>query len=799
MEMYNTHNSKRKILPIILFIFLLTGTTCESNAQSEWRILGDIDSHTCNNSISSIVKDHLGNIYAMLGAGVYKYDGIRWTELGKNGNTLRYGKAGIVTVDSSGNIYASAVIPNVSPDPGNWDYFIAKYNGTSWVRLPVVGTGYDFSALCTDANGNLFASRDQTIYKWNGSAWTMIFTSSTGTATSMACDGTGKLYATGNFTNASGNTFVNVWDGVSWTELGANVGSGNIYGGIVITDGQNNIYTKAYFGNGDGYGVAKWNGVSWNQLGTGATALNANGAIIALTIDAQYNIYAAGDLQNSSNKKIVAKWNGSSWSQLGVGANGINTIRTVHALIIDNAGNICASVDNLNDSSAFLKDSYIARWNGTNWLNELGGTTAALHAGNGVDIMLDEADNVYMVATFPYDVYAGGPTKQNISKWNGTTWSETIPGIDSNVISRLIKDGNGNFYITGQWADAAGNRYVRKWNGSTWAEVGSGASALNANGYIDALLIDHQNNVYAAGEFQNNNFKFYVAKWDGNTWAELGSGANALNANGSIYALTIDHAGNIYAGGYFTNASGRQYVAKWNGTSWSELGTGSAALNAHSNILSLTADVAGNIYVAGLANTLGRGYIAKWNGTNWSELGSGSNSLNVCDNSVIGQVFADSIGNIYAAGCFTDATQSFFKIAKWDGTTWTLTGTVNDDINYEFLYNNEVYAMASDISGTLYAAGSILDSRGYYHVAKLVNVRTYTFTGNGNWNDPANWTNNSIPPTTLPEGSTIMINPIPGGQCTLNNVQTIAPNATFTVAGGAHFVVTGNLIINESE
>ncbi len=61
---------------------------------------------------------------------------------------------------------------------------------------------------------------------------------------------------------------------------------------------------------------------------------------------------------------------------------------------------------------------------------------------------------------------------------------------------------------------------------------------------------------------------------------------------------------------------------------------------------------------------------------------------------------------------------------------------------------------------------------------------TYTFTGNGAWNDPANWSNNSIPPATLPAGSTILIDPIAGGECVLTITQHVSSGATFTVKAG---------------
>ena len=76
-----------------------------------------------------------------------------------------------------------------------------------------------------------------------------------------------------------------------------------------------------------------------------------------------------------------------------------------------------------------------------------------------------------------------------------------------------------------------------------------------------------------------------------------------------------------------------------------------------------------------------------------------------------------------------------------------------------------------------------------------VNETGYTFTGNGNWDVATNWSNNTIPPTILPSGSEIIINPIQGGECILNIPQTINSGAKITVISGKNFRVMGNLKI----
>jgi uncharacterized repeat protein (TIGR01451 family) len=72
---------------------------------------------------------------------------------------------------------------------------------------------------------------------------------------------------------------------------------------------------------------------------------------------------------------------------------------------------------------------------------------------------------------------------------------------------------------------------------------------------------------------------------------------------------------------------------------------------------------------------------------------------------------------------------------------------------------------------------------------------TYTFTGNGNWDNAANWSNNRMPPATLPVFSTIIIDHVDGGQCLLNVSQYVATGAAVIVNAGKNILVPGTLTI----
>jgi hypothetical protein len=81
------------------------------------------------------------------------------------------------------------------------------------------------------------------------------------------------------------------------------------------------------------------------------------------------------------------------------------------------------------------------------------------------------------------------------------------------------------------------------------------------------------------------------------------------------------------------------------------------------------------------------------------------------------------------------------------------------------------------------------------YIAFTIAVNVYTFSGNGNWDDTANWTGNMLPPSLLPAGAEIIIDPAVNGECVLSVAQTISTGAKLTVQANKKFRITGDLNI----
>ena len=125
-----------------------------------------------------------------------------------------------------------------------------------------------------------------------------------------------------------------------------------------------------------------------------------------------------------------------------------------------------------------------------------------------------------------------------------------------------------------------------------------------------------------------------------------------------------------------------------------------------------------------------------------------------------------------------------FYIIYYDSTAHSYTTTI------QMLTPAGIANFGETEDGELYAV--CLNDNTVYRVVSTGPLQ-YTFTGNGNWDVAANWTNNSIPPASLPAGSVIMINPPANAECVLNISQTILPGSQIIVSNNKQFRIVGDL------
>ncbi len=537
-------------------------------SASTWSALGtEIDS-----AVNALVLDGSGNLYV---GGEFssphcericKWDvsASTWFALGQGTDQAIHA----LVLDGSGNLYAGGFFYNAGGTTVN---HIAKWDvsASTWSAL---GSGINeelyisfpeqVGTLAVDGSGNLYAGGDfssvggvgaRYIAKWDASTstWSALGTGIDSPVSALAFDGSGKLYAGGGFLGANA---IAKWDVATstWSALFDGMSGGGVI--ALALDGLGNLYAGGNFSTPDGSGrnIAKWDvsASTWSTLGSGTDA-----TITALALDSSGNLYVGGYASTADpwvSASYIAKWNGSGWSNLGSGITGFS----VNALVVDGSGNLYAGGNFSAAGGAAVNN--IAKWDvATSTWSVLGtGINSTVDA-----LAFDTSGNLYAGGYFST---AGGVSAHGIAKWNvaTSTWSALGAGIRGGSVLALAFDSSGNLYAGGNFSTPDGNsRDIAKWDvsTSTWSNLGSGTDSQ-----VNSLAFDGSGNLYAGGDFSSaaGVAASHIAKWDmlTSTWSPLGSGTN-----GGVNDLAFDGSGNLYAVGAFSIAGGlvRPYIAKW--------------------------------------------------------------------------------------------------------------------------------------------------------------------------------------------------------------------------------------------
>lgn len=494
-----------------------------------------------------------------------------------------------------------------------------------------------------------------------------------------------SLYALGFFERVDGLPVNSIarWTGSGWTALanGLRLDVENpavLSAGAVFDDGSGpQLYVGGAIGGSDGVtplsNIARWNGASWSAVGSG---LNAQVWALKVFDDGSGPaLFAAGEFTQAGGQPAsrVARWNGSSWSNVGAGCSG-----TVHALEVFNDG----TGARLYATGQFLMAggspaSGIAAWDGSSWSALGTGLAGPSMRGRALSVRSEGGGAaLYVGGNFSA---AGGLAAPNVARWDGSSWSATGAGTDSEVRGftewSVCENGAPDLAAHGSFSSAGGSfaHRVALWSAGSWGPI---APSSGADSHVNASLVWDDGTgeaLYAGGNFQRigPTALSRLARWDGTEWSDVGGGLN-----GEVNALLAwdDGSGErLYAGGSFSQAGGvpAPAIARWNGAVWETIGGGIAgvvrALHVHD-------DGSGSgplLYAAGLFNdTL---HVRRWKNGAWEAM----------DGSVAGG------GGGVVAGAFSMVSYSprggpsrllvgtgqingTSGIHRWDGSSWSL-------------------------------------------------------------------------------------------------------------------------------
>lgn len=475
-------------------------------------------------------------------------------------------------------------------------------------------------------------------------------------------DGSLAVAAQCHYAGGQSHHDVWLWDGDSWTALGAN--SGDEPQSEIMTLGSDGESLYAVLLNWDWQfaQLGRWNGSNWADVGNPFES-----SVVSKLLFMDDDIYLVGGYPR------LWRLEGSSWQPLGslpeylVALIGSRSFFVHEGLLY--AATLTVTTD--PDFQEFNFDYFFGTWDGSSWTQLDHETSEAPDLmrsflewdgdliGVGSFQLLPDSEGLFPVARRVDDAWA--------------VIDEMEAGHEPRLV-RAIGEFNGELIVAGDMASHRGSavNHIGRWNGTELQSLsgphGTGLIADDGDSRGVHAILEFQNQLVVGGVFSAAGGvpANALAAWDGQAWAAL-TGVNGDGLQGNVFALA-EFEGNLVAAGSFSSADGEMAgnIASWNGEAWSVF-SGPNGVGTIGRINAL-AVYQGDLIAAGQFQSAGgmdASFIARWDGSSWNPMtdGSGFN----------GQIFALTVfdGELIVAGGFSQLDGILTnRLARWNGKSW---------------------------------------------------------------------------------------------------------------------------------
>jgi hypothetical protein len=334
-----------------------------------------------------------------------------------------------LALDKSGN----PVVAWSDDSSGNYEIYLKRWNGTTWVEMGGSATGGGISS-----------------------------TSGASKRPSLALAPNGfPVVAWSDDTAGNSEIYLKGWDGAKWADLEGS-GSG---GGISATKGTSEFPSLALDASGNPFVawreedadssyvcVKCWVGRGWTGLGASATGIRPSGddewevENPVLALDGRGCVciaVCAEDMVGDSDMWLI-RWNGQTWGEVcGETPDSVISPSPFEccfpSLALDSRGNPVVAWQDSQPKGE--EDIFLRRWNGTTWVgvggsDKGGGVSLNTGVSGNVSLALDSRGNP-VVAWEDYSASKGGDIY--LKRWNGASWT----AVGTSATGSGISTGSG--------------------------------------------------------------------------------------------------------------------------------------------------------------------------------------------------------------------------------------------------------------------------------------------------------------------------------------------------------------------
>lgn len=649
----------------ILFTFLVYVTMVTPAFSQNWQVYNSQNTGMPDNYVTSIAADGNGNVWVGTATnlnaeidnnpsgGLVRYDGNSWTFYSSENSSLPGNNITDLEFDKDGNLWAISGKRLAKFDGTKWiandisDYAaqlyidangnvfivdtyygaVEKFDGTSWTEYdPPFYVGNTIYGLAADKSGNLWCVTYDKVAKFDGADWTIYNEDNSGlpinTIRTMCIDQNDNVWIG---TRENG---LLKFDGTNWKQYttsnsnlpGMNVSAlaidnnGNLIvgtfegGGLAIFDGNNwTVYSiwnsklpvndilsleidnnnKLYVGTA-GEGMAIFDGNDFIVKNTRNTGLPGNG-ITAFALDENGNKWI-GTYDFVENEATgLTKFDGSKWTVYNVDNSGLPS-NSVSSIVIDNNRNIWVGTGGNLTAANYTSSAGLAKFDGADWT--VFNTDNSDLPGNDIYCLaVDKNNNIWMGLGYEHK-------DKGLVKFDGTNWTvynEDNSELPDNEVRTIFIDDNDIRWI-------GTNHGLARFDGTEWTTIDLINYGLQINS-VNSITVEHNGNLWIGTGYSYYSGTGELAKFDGTNWTVYNKDNLGWLTNGSVSCLGTGTDESIWIGTYKGYKVGDEAIgfANFNENNLSVYNKSNSGLP-YDDISTLVQDSEGNLWIGTFAN-----------------------------------------------------------------------------------------------------------------------------------------------------------------------------------------------------
>ncbi len=313
--------------------------------------------------------------------------------------------------------------------------------------------------------------------------------------------------------------------------------------------------------------VERWDGSSWTRLSSPNPGTKSSG-LAGVDVLSPTDVWAVGSFERKRHElTLVEHWDGTRWAQVASPSpRGESRLTAVTAI---SASDIWA----VGERTLHGRTTLIEHYDGKRWSVVADPNRAWAERGLAA-VTAVSPTNIWSVGSGFVDEEAGSlalAEHSNGSRWGVVRTQHHAPFFDHHL-GGVSAAARHDVWAVGDRQAAAGLEVslVEHWEGDHWDVVRAPSPGVGSGTHLRGVSARSSSDAWAAGDYDNGQqVEALLLHWNGTAWTRTAAASPGLTVGSHLMSVTARSNNDAWAVGWFD--SGSKHVAlveHWDGSAW---------------------------------------------------------------------------------------------------------------------------------------------------------------------------------------------------------------------------------------